>query len=223
MKNRQVYFRFPELTDRATVLGQTGSGKTHFATWLLSEARFDLQPYIVIDFKLDEHIGAVARIKELDLGGKLPKEPGLYVIRPLPHQEKQIDAFLWRVWEAERTGLFFDEVNEIPRNSPAFRAILSQGRSKRIPAICGSQRPANVLRSVFSEAQYFAVFRLNDKRDQKTVQEFAPISFEWQDRPFHSIWYDVKQHVAMKVKPAPPMPEILNRLEMRLQPERKFY
>lgn len=216
-------FKLPGITDRVTVIGQTGSGKSQFSLWLLSRASFDKQPFIVIDSKLDELIGAVSRIKEIGLGDKLPKEPGLYVVRPRPGDEDAVDDWLWKVWSAERIGLYIDEGYSIPKNSKGFQAVLVQGRSKRIPLIACTQRPSQISRFLFSEAQYYAVFRLNDRRDQKIVQEFADINFDLTMEPYHSAWYDVKQSATFSLEPVPDADELVDIIDERLKPNRRFF
>src|SRR5579862_8316594 len=135
-------FRIPGGDARTTVIGATGSGKTTCAAWLLSKQRLDLRPWVILDFKREPLFDAVGipPIIETSLSAKPPKKPGLYVICPRPGEEDALEAWLWRVWEAENVGLFVDEASLIPERD-AFRAILQQGRSKRLPVIACTQRP----------------------------------------------------------------------------------
>lgn len=164
--------RLPTDQHRTTVIGSTGSGKTQFACWLLSSRDFDRKPWVIFDFKEDDLIAELGA-KEIKITAKPPKKPGLYVVRPeAEFQNKEIEAFLMACHEQENIGLFIDEGYMIPKGSRAFRKILTQGRSRRVPVICLTQRPAWIDRFVFSEANFFAVFRLTDEDDVLTVKRF---------------------------------------------------
>src|SRR4029077_19733455 len=146
---------------RTTIIGATGTGKSTCGVWLLSRQRFDKRPWIAIDFKREALFDAVGipPIRELELNEQPPRRPGLYIVSPRPDQDEALEAWLWRVWERENIGLFVDEAALMP-DRDAFRAVLQQGRSKRIPVIACTQRPVDVKRALFSEASFFAVYRL---------------------------------------------------------------
>lgn len=220
-------FRLPRTDEHVAILGCTGSGKTTLASWVLSKAPFDRMPYIAIDYKNDELIANIRRIKELDIDDPLPEKPGLYVIRPLPSDIDAMEKWLWKVWERGHIGLYIDEAYLLP-NKEAIKNILAQGRSLRIPVIAASQRPVDVPRSLFTEASHIAVFRLNDRRDKKTVAEFTPDGMlENRLHDFHSFWYSVKDHSAGDLKPwhvlspVPKADKIVETINDRLAPEYK--
>lgn len=215
-------FRLPTNKQRVAVIGRTGSGKTQFAAWLLSVAPFDKQPYFIVDYKYDDLLNGSDRIKEIGLTEKLPKQPGLYIVHPHPDQHEDTERFLLRIWEQEHAGLYADEGYMLPPRSPAFQALLTQGRSKRIPAIVLTQRPTWVSRFVFSEADYYAIFHLNDARDRQTIQAFTPRErLDVSDRlpDYHSMWYDVGRDNVFQLKPVPEAAEILERIDSRLGPK----
>ncbi len=224
-------FRLPRTDEHCAILGCTGSGKTTLAGWVLSHAPFDKMPYVVIDYKNDDLIAGIARIKELDLSDPIPERPGLYVVRPLPSDIDEMEKWLWRVWEKGSTGLYIDEAYLLP-NKEAIKNILAQGRSLRIPVIASSQRPVDVPRSIFTEASHIAVFRLNDDRDKKTVREFTPKHMMFapggQERrlpDYHSFWYSVKDHRADDktpyhvLSPVPKAKKIVEAINDRLAPD----
>src|ERR1700759_1057067 len=128
-------FVFPDDSKRVTVIGRSGSGKTQAAIWLLSRRSYTSKPWIIFDFKREELINKIPYAQHLELTDKLPKEPGVYIVHPVPGQEKQIEAMLWRIHQRGRTGIFVDEGYMIHKQSDAFEAILTQGRSKSIPVI----------------------------------------------------------------------------------------
>jgi len=188
--------RLPNDQNRTTIIGPTGSGKTRFGIWLLSTSEtlnWKKRPVIFFDFKGDDLIEQVE-----DVGGAIewpisrdpPKKKGLYIVRPMPHQMAEVEAFLWKVWKHGYIGLFFDEGYMVAKSN-ALNAILTQGRSKHIPVIMCLQRPVWAPRFCFSEAQYFAIFYQHDKRDVNTVQAFVNADVGQERGPFQALWYDV--------------------------------
>jgi len=216
----------PDNSHRVTINGRTGSGKTQFAAHLLSRMPFNEQPWIIVNHKHDELFDSLPRVKPIGMNEKLPSEPGVYQIWPDPHDEDGLEQWLWRVWRKHRTGLVFDEGYMVPRNSGAFRTILTQGRSLRIPAFIITQRPSYVSRFAFSEANFYILFHLNDARDKKTVCEFTPDNSVWdleQILPkYHARWYDNGNDFSCHIKPAPKVEEIKNVFDERLKPKRRW-
>jgi hypothetical protein len=196
-------FRFPGGDARTTVIGATGSGKTTNGVWMLAHQRFDRRPWIVVDFKREQIFDTIGLppIRQIPLTG-VPRRPGLYLVSPRPDQDDALEAWLWKVWERENIGLFVDEASLMP-DRDAFRAILQQGRSKRIPLIACTQRPVDVKRGLFSEASYFCIYRMADKRDYKTVQGFIPADLSKPLPPFHWHWFDVARNVILHMGPVP--------------------
>jgi hypothetical protein len=214
-------FRFPSRRQRTAIMGRTGSGKTQFASWLLLESYSAKQPWVIIDYKYDDLLNSVDRITEIGLTDN-PKHPGLYIIHPTPGQDDEVEAWLWKVWATENTGLYFDEGYMIP-DREAFNAILTQGRSKNIPAIILSQRPSWISRFVFSEADYYTVFHLNDRKDRKRVGEFLPQgAVEARLPEYHSRWYDVGNDALFQLKPVPDREVIAQGLHDKLAPKRRM-
>ena len=206
-------FNLPGAADRTAVIGATGTGKTVLGAYLLSKQRFDKRPWIAIDFKNEELWDMVGTppMRSLKLG-QMPGKRGFYRMNVNPGQDEAFEDWLWKIWQRENVGLFVDEVSLVPQKA-AFKAILRQGRSKRIPVIACSQRPVDVDREVWSEANYISVMRLDDVRDYKIIQGFtrnAPI-----DRllpEYHSHWYDKKNNSLIELPPAPKPAIVAERL-----------
>lgn len=216
-------FRFPGGADRTVVIGATGTGKTTFAAWLLSHARFDARPWVIFDYKREELFDVVGAppLQHLRLG-KLPKKRGVYIVSPRPDQDDEVEEYLWQIWEHGNIGIFVDEATLIPRQS-AFKAILRQGRSKRIPVIACTQRPVDVEREVFTEANYVSLFRVQDDRDYKTIRGFirdARIDGELPQR--HSWWYDVAQNLLIQLRPCPGPVSIADRMRANVPYSHNF-
>lgn len=214
--------RFPDTTKRAAIFGRTGTGKTQLGAFILSEAPFDQQPYVIVDYKRDQLLNAIDRSREIGFN-ELPKHPGVYILHAEPEtDDDNINGFMRDVWKHENIGLLFDETYMLPQR-PALPPLLIQGRSKHIPAICLSQRPAWVSRFVLSEADFIAGFHLNDPEDQKKISRLMPAgAFDTRLQEHHCQWYDVGQDALYPLSPCPDADAILDRFDERLTPKRKF-
>jgi hypothetical protein len=192
----------PRDDQRLVIVGRTGSGKTQAGAWQLAMRNFDAMPWIILDYKRDHLLNDI-NAQNLKLG-KLPSKPGLYIVHPMPTDNDAVEEYMWRIWAHENIGLFIDE-GYMLGNSAAFRALLTQGRSKRIPMIILSQRPAWLTQFVFSEADYYQVFHLNNKEDRKKLENYMGENFKlaasMQD--FHSQYYVVAKDRGMVLTPAP--------------------
>ena len=215
----------PNDSQRITIIGKTGSGKTVAALWLLSQRSIDRRPWIIFDFKLDPTLASLPGVKEIGLASKpaaLPKHPGVYIVRPKPSDIEAVEQMMWAIWERERVGLYVDEGYMIPARSHAFQAILTQGRSKRIPVIMLTQRPAWVTRFAFSEADYIQLFQLTDYRDTKIVKNFMPLPIEETlPAPYYSWWYDSPRNFKAVLQPVSDPDIILDTFKRRLTPARR--
>jgi len=222
-------FRLPRDDQRVAVIGRTGSGKTVQGAWLLEQSSFMKVPRVIVDYKGDTLFGSIDRIEEIGFN-TVPKHGGLYIIRPLIHDEASMEAWLWKVWERESVGLYFDEAFMLPNSGfgrrGALQAILTQGRSKTIPVISLVQRPSMISLFVFSEADYYSVFHLNRESDQKTVREMAqkldPRKLPAL-KPYHSRWYDVGNDKLFSMLPAPKPEVIAERIDTKLKPKRRHF
>jgi hypothetical protein len=213
--------RFPNDTQRLSIIGATGSGKTHAALWQLSRRNYDLKPWIIYDFKNDDLIGEIEGVQEISLETPLPERPGLYVVHPHPAQTDEVEAHMWAIWQRENIGVFVDEGYMLGTNSKGFRALLTQGRSKHIPMIILSQRPVWLDRFVFSESEFFQVFRLQHRKDVASVQEFIPGDISKRLPERWSYYYDVGANDLVKLRPVPDFRVVLDTFNMKLSQLRK--
>ena len=205
-------FRLPKNSERVSVLGKTGSGKTQAAVWQLSQRDFNHMPWIVYDFKLDPLINSIDGVEHLELSDPLPKQPGIYLVHPHPDDIDGVRDQMWKIWEAENTGVYIDEGYMVcgpDKRNPAFRSLLTQGRSKRIPMMVLSQRPVWLDRFAFSESEYYQVFSLNDARDRASVRAFVPADLDQRLPDYHSYWYDVPADKVVVLQPVPGKDAIL--------------
>ncbi len=200
-------FILPGAEDRTVVIGPTGSGKTVFGAFLLSKQRFDKRPWVCLDFKREvlwDKVGTVA-MRKLRVG-EMPGKRGLYRMPVRPDEDDALEDWFWKIWRRGNVGIFVDEVSLVPQKK-AFKAILRQGRSLRIPVISCTQRPVDCDREVFSEAQYRACFGLGDDRDYLVIKGLfgrTDIRADLDKLPRHwSLWWDDKQRQLMTLRPGP--------------------
>lgn len=223
-------FRWPARDEHAAIVGRNGTGKTQFGYYVLSKRDLKNTVNIITDYKGEELFANTERIREIGYN-ELPNHPGLYLIKALPTEANEMEKMLWDIWRKENTGLFVDEGYMLP-DEGAFRAILTQGRSKRIPVITLSQRPVEISRFVFSEASHVALFHLNDDRDEKTVRAFTPKGFvEWLPAEFetagrlpkfHARWYSIKEDEKFILSPVPEADEIISAIDAQLEPKHRW-
>ena len=210
--------RFPDDTERHAIVGMTGTGKTTFGLWCLSKRAYHVRPWVIIDFKCETIIADIPRVEEIDIAGKVPKRKGLYVVRPTPSDidDGLVTDFLFRVWERENTGLFIDEGYMIPRLDKGLRTVLTQGRSKHIPIISLSQRPAFISPFLLSESEYKSTFYLGHPADIERMNEWQPPCLPQELPDHHSYWYGMKGRQFARLGPCPPASEILNTFDDRV-------
>jgi hypothetical protein len=206
----------PEDHHRLTMYGQTGSGKTVAALWHLALRSWTQKPWLIFDFKEDEHIAQIPGIEEVK-PGHIPQHPGLYVTRPVPESDDDdVATSMWGIWNQRNTGVFVDEGYMVSKKNTAFKAILTQGRSRGVPLITLSQRPVWMTRFAISEADFHQVFFLADDADRDVVQRFIPHDMEEKRLPkFHSYYYDVGNDDFIGLKPVPSPQNILDMFERR--------
>lgn len=223
IKGTQSEFRLPADDEHTTIVGRNGTGKTQAGAWLLSTVDLKAKPWVILDYKGEELLNSIPRIRAIDFK-ETPKQPGLYILHSRPDLEEDTEKWLWKIWERENTGVFIDEGYMLPDiRKGAFSALLTQGRSKRTPVITLSQRPVRVDRAAFSEASHLIAFDLNDKRDHKSLEEVVPTGFMRESIPkWHSRWYSVKQDRVWIMGPVPEADQIIDTINDQLEPKRKW-
>lgn len=209
-------------------IGATGSGKTTLAMHVLSNRNIDKMPYVLLNTKDDEHLNEIPHVTELD-GLTLPKEkhfkPGLYMARPSLGDYDGIENLLREIWLRTHTGLFVDEALAIsePRH-PAYRTLLTQGRSRRNPVDSLTQRPVTIDRYAFSESEHFYVMRLNSLRELEPIGDQTGIDLDMRILPeFHAYRYHAPTSALTIVPPAPDMEAILAAFDQRLRKNSPSY
>ena len=208
--------RLPTDTNRHAIVGATGSGKTQAALWHLSLRNYQEKPWIIYNFKKDESIDGIPFARHIGVD-EIPVRPGVFIVHPMPHETDSVENQMWAIWERGNTGVYVDEGYMVGRDNRAFRALLTQGRSKHVPMIVLSQRPVWMDRFVFSESEFFQVFRLQHRKDVKNVEEFVPADLGKRLPEFHSYYYDVGSNDVTVLKPVPELDKIHATFEQRLK------
>lgn len=215
---------FPDDGHRHFITGMTGNGKTTFGLWCLSRRSFDSKPWVILDFKHDPIIERIPHLTEIGLNDAIPKKRGLYVLRPGPEDAATgaVTEWFYKLWRREETGLFIDECYMIKRFDTGLQAIMTQGRSKRIPVIALSQKPAWISPFIMSESEFKSIFYLFMPSDIDRVKEWLPPR---DDRnkpvdpaslaPHHSYWYCTHTREFARFGPCPDENEVLNVFDAR--------
>jgi hypothetical protein len=211
----------PGDTDRLSIIGATGSGKTHAGMWHLSQRNYDMKPWIVYDFKLEEFISEIEGTYQLGVTDPIPDRPGIYIVQPNADEDELVERQMWAIWQHENVGVFIDEGYMLGNNNRGFRMLLTQGRSKHVPMIVLCQRPVWIDRFVFSESQFFQVFHLNSAKDIQTVQQYVPRDLSEGLPNRYSYYYDVRARNLVRLESMPDKDAILDTFDTKLQKLRK--
>lgn len=212
---------WPGDTDRFVIVGATGSGKTQAGVYNLSRRNYTTKPWVIYDFKYDELINHIDGAQHISLTEPLPNKPGIYIVHPSPGDESGVDEHMKAIWAQENIGVYIDEGYMIPERSNGFRMLLTQGRSKRIPMIILSQRPVYMDRFVFSEANFFQIFRLQHADDIKNAQKSVPYDLSERLPQYYSYYYDVGNNILKIHPPVPDADAILDTFDTRIPKMRK--
>lgn len=221
-------FELPREDEHMLIVGRNGTGKTQFGLWALSQRSLETKPWYVLDYKREEMLNSIPRARQIDFGDT-PSQPGLYILQSGPDADLQdaTEGWLRQIWQkmidGEPSGVFVDEGYMLPPRSAAFSALLTQGRSKKNPVMTLSQRPVRVDRTAITEASHVVAFDLNDRRDHKSLEETAPSGLmQIEVPPYHSRWYSVKKNKVWVVKPVPEADEIVEAINDRLPPLKRW-
>lgn len=214
-------FTLPTSRQRVAIMGHTGCGKSQLAAFLLANAAIESMPWIIVDYKGEDLLNTIPYHQDITLK-ETPTKPGVYIAHPRPKVDQDaVEDMLWRIWERGNTGVLVDEAYTMP-DAGAYQTLLVQGRSKKIPMINITQKPSWVPSQIFSESDYYSIFALNDRRDQKRANEFMRVDLERAIPEYHSHWYRVKDRAKFLLRPVPPADTILEQFATRLAPKRRM-
>ena len=196
-----------ERGQRGIIIGQTGSGKTVGAIWHMQHV--PVTPIVIMDTKgepafdkigIDEETQVYESLADFEREWfKKRRQPVYSIVRPDMSEIAEpagMDETLFRMVQGGRGHfLYIDEAYQwhvAGRAGAGLTGILTRGRSKGITTLLSTQRPAWLSRFCFTEAQKMYIYRLNDKRDAKTIGEYVP---DFAEKPiakrYEWYYYDV--------------------------------
>lgn len=198
------------------IVGQNGSGKTAGAVYQFAWRSYTKMPWLVFNYKEDDYIDAIPGARELGMREPIPKEPGIYILRP-PPVAGSIDDVLFRINERRNVGAFIDEGINVGEHSKALRLVLTQGRSRRTPLIFLTQRPVFIGKFPLTEAKFIQAYFLQAKVDRATISEYMPTSVNALEslQEHHSFYYDAEKRRLAKLGPVPFGDEVLDIFDAR--------
>lgn len=203
---------FPDDQQRLVIVGTTGSGKTHAFMWHLARRNYDEKPWVIYDWKRDEFINSIPGTFELDVNAPAPENPGIYIVQPVPEDDDEaVTDQMVDIWKKEDIGVGVDEGYMVSTKNHGFRKLLTQGRSKHIPMIIGTQRPVWMDKFVFTESEFKQVFRLQSDDDMKKLREYVKqieimarrYPLEEPDFKRWSYYYDGTENRLTPLRPVP--------------------
>lgn len=189
---------------RGIIIGQTGSGKTIGAIWALRH--IPMSPVIILDTKGENSFDDIGqddeRVIEFNSAEEFVKawKRGInseyILVRPSPDEISEpleMDDCLMAIYSKGQSCLvYIDEAYQWHVGGQAgagLIALLTRGRSKKISTLLSTQRPAWISRFCFTESQRFYIYRIQDKRDRKTIAEYVPDFSDKNIAPKFSFWY----------------------------------
>jgi hypothetical protein len=156
--------------EHIALVGSTGSGKT-----TLAKAFLPVREYVVMLMLKAEpiswpHWKVVKHAAQISARGQMTH----YILKPkFEEQEVEVARSIQNVWMEGGWCFYVDEEYYLEHDlglTKGIRKLLTQGRSNNISVIVGTQRPANVDRTVISEPTHLLCSKLNDGRDLETME-----------------------------------------------------
>lgn len=165
---------------RITVTGKTGSGKSTLMAHLIEDR--PTEKCIILDCKGEpvfEQLTGSDVIHGLRLSDS--KETDVFIVRPVSRELSDpdtLDNFLAEIYrKCRNVTVVIDEAYMIHssggRAGPGLIGLVTRGRSKKLGAWIGTQRPAWASRFCFSESEHFFVMMLSHPADRKLMSEYT--------------------------------------------------
>lgn len=186
-----------EDAQRAFFCGKTRSGKTYAMLR-------GMQPFVghtqiqILETKNDRGILGLNAPKVEKLSDinkyKFPDYP-IVIYRPSGseiHDKEVLDKWFEWIFMRGNTLAFVDECTQVVQGTtplPGFLDVYTRGSSRGITTFLGNQIPNRIPKVIYSEAEHFYKFRLNDIRHRKILAEYSHPAMINQVRDPHGFHY----------------------------------
>jgi hypothetical protein len=214
------------LNDREAIFGRTGTGKSILAHYLYrsvpvphdkEETAF---PFWVICIDVSDSVWDDALTFTDPTNIPWDQSYRLRFVPDVEVLESAIDTLYQNIILHGNCWVWLDEANEVStahRTIIGLRKVLLRGRKEQIGHCSATPRPADISRSILSQADHFFMFALSDPDDRLKLAKRVNMTLEEFDYriaslpEFGYLWYDVRQGVVYEM---PPLPlEIVETLE----------
>ena len=206
------------LNDRVAIFGGTGSGKS-----ILAQVMFRSLPIqwwkVIID--ITDSIIEPTALTFYD-PNEIPWDKA-YNLRFVPDinldLEEQIDVLYLNIFYHGACWVWLDEANEITtahHTAWGLRKVLLQGRKAYVGHLSCTPRPADISKSIVTQAQYLITFALVDYDDRIRVARYIGMTADEFDLEisqlgeFEYLMYDVAYRNLYRVPAIPP--EIVDKI-----------
>lgn len=187
------------LNDRVAIFGGTGTGKSILAQVLFRSLPIEWHK-IIVDIT-DSVIEPTALTFYNALDIPWDKAWNLRFVPDIDADlEEQITELYLGIFEHGACWVWLDEANEVStahRTAWGLRKVLLQGRKAFIGHVSATPRPADISKSIVSQAQYVITFALTDFDDRTRVAKYFGMTPDELDTYFEQLgeyeylFYDV--------------------------------
>lgn len=175
-----------EAGEHVTIVGHTGSGKTHLGLALLPQRTYSVvlatKPRDPILAPLKAEGYAVARdmrsFDRLRKRERIVLWPKAERLDGGKHQSDTFHRFFEYLYRTGNRCVFADELYYLANHlglTDDVRMLLTQGRTLGVSFVTATQRPFHVPLEAYSQATHLFLFRENDVRNLKRMEEIGGV------------------------------------------------
>lgn len=175
-----------EAGEHVTIVGHTGSGKTHLGLALLPQRSYSVvlatKPRDPILAPLKKEGYSVARdmrsFDRLRKRERIVLWPKAERLDGGKHQTDTFHRFFEYLYRTGNRAVFADELYYLTNHlglSGDCKMLLTQGRTLGVSFVTATQRPFHVPLEAYSQATHLFLFRENDQRNLKRMEEIGGV------------------------------------------------